>query len=321
MGRRMSVLPLGMAAVAGGAGVAVAADLAVVLVGLRLRMLVAVDALERLVVAGIPMAGAAVRAPDAPVSAGVDGEVATVVIEGRPGPGARAVTVLAGGRESGPSMVRIRRPVEVALMARHAVPWRARVAAIRVATAAVRAAMRAGQRESGGVVIERGRSPGAGGMAVLAGGRKSGVARCGRVVFCPMAGHAVGGRPREAAIDVAASAGGALVGAGEGEAGLAVVDAGGGAPGRGRVAVLAVGREPGGPMIWVRRAVVVCSMAREAVGGGSGETAIDVAASAGGALVGAGEGEAGLAVVDVGGGAPGRGRVAVLAVGREPEVR
>ncbi len=137
------------------------------------------------------------------------------------------------------------------------------------------------------------------------------------VVVRPMARETVGGGSGETAIDVAASAGGALVGAGEGEAGLAVVDVGGRAPGRGRVAVLAVGRETGGPVVRVRGAVVVRPMAGETVGRGSGEPAPDVAPSTVRALVGAGEREAGLVMVDVCGGAPGRRRVAVLAIGRE----
>src|SRR6186713_3248789 len=105
-----------MAAVAGGALVGVAGDAAVVLVHLGpIRVLVAEDALEDLVVACRDMAVGAAR-PAAAVLAGVDGEVAAVVVPAGGAPRARRVARLAIARERRGLVVGIRGALVVVLV-------------------------------------------------------------------------------------------------------------------------------------------------------------------------------------------------------------
>ena len=176
--------PRRVAAIAGRARIGVAGDVAVVRVGLRLvRMRVAVDALEGREVPGVLVAVAA-RRPATPVRAGVDREVAPVVVEVGPAPGARVVAVLARRREARRRVVRVGRAVVVRLMARVAVGRRAGVAAADVAGRAGDPRVRAGQREARLAVVEAGRLPGGRVVAGRAGRREAG-GRVVRVAWCP----------------------------------------------------------------------------------------------------------------------------------------
>jgi len=142
-----------------------------------------------------------------------------------------------------------------------------------------------------------------------------------RVVVSLVTRVAVGRRSREAAADMAARAVDTLMGAGEGEAGLVVVDAAGWPPGARAVARLAGAGQIRGRVIRTRRRVVVGLMAGVAVGRRSRELAAHVTAGAAHRLVRAGQGEAGRVVIDAGRRSPGAGRVAVLAAAREAPLR
>jgi len=106
--------------------------------------------------------------------------------------------------------------------------------------------------------------------------------------------------------------------AGQREAGLGVVERGGGPTGC-VVASGAVGREAGGLVVRVRRVVVVGLVTRYARGLREVEIAIHVARRASQADMRAGQREASLGVVKGGGGPVGRS-VASGAVGREPSL-
>jgi hypothetical protein len=129
------------------------------------------------------------------------------VVKGCIVPRGGSVALLAGRRETGLYVVRIRRAVEILHMARRTVGGSAHKLAIDVALRAGDRRMRARQRELGkGVVIERGRIPGAGVVARLAPGRES-CLRMRRIVGLVEVRHvtadAGGRRPHELSARVA----------------------------------------------------------------------------------------------------------------------
>ena len=167
-----------MATVTSSGRINVAANSSVVRIGRCLRVRMAVDASEHLVVGRVRMAISATR-PDLVMRAGVNRELA--MRESGAGPCCRCVAVRAGGRKSGRRVVRVVGGRVFGLMARVAVRRRARKDVVHMAACAGRVDVRAGERELGGAVIECGRRPGCSGVAHLAGLGKS-RGRMGRIV-------------------------------------------------------------------------------------------------------------------------------------------
>ena len=242
-----------------------------------------------------------------------------VVGEGRGPPGVDVVAGVALGGESGRDVVGVLDRLVVGLVAGEAVGGRPRVLAAHVATSAVHLLVRPGQGEPGPAVIEGGGTPGAGGVAGHAGRGESGrdVVRSLRgLVRGLVAGEAVRGRARVLAAHVALGAIHALVGAREGESGLAMVGEGRGPPGVDVVAGVALGGESGRDVVGVLDRLVVGLVAGDAVGGRARVLAAHVATSAVDLLVRPRQGEPGPAVIE-GGGPPGSRGVAGHAGGRE----
>ena len=90
------------------------------------------------------------------------------VVEGGARPCRRGVAGLAGGREPGSRVVRIRSGLVVALVTGEAVGWNRCVVIVHVATGARHSRVLSSQGEWRVVVIKRGRNPGRGVVAHLA---------------------------------------------------------------------------------------------------------------------------------------------------------
>jgi len=148
-------------------------------------------------------------------------ETGGVVIEGRRLPGGRAVAALAGGRKTG--MARVARAVVVGLMAGETVRWRAGVSA-RVARGAWGRAMRAGELETGRVVVEGRRLPGGDAVTVLAGRREAAVTRVAGAVVARLVAREAIARRAGVGRAVAVDAAGGTVRSAEREAGVVVVE-------------------------------------------------------------------------------------------------
>ena len=148
----LSAAAVFVAAVAIHAVVHVPADALVLVIGLIFR--VAIRALKDAVIAWIGVADGAHSIRSAVVG------VEPGVIEGRAQPTAGAMARGTGCRKTCRNVIRIRRAAIVLRMAAVAVGRQRRVVVVYVATGAGRARVRAGQRETRVVVIERRLRPG-----------------------------------------------------------------------------------------------------------------------------------------------------------------
>ncbi len=188
--------------------------------------------------------------PTARMGPRVDGEPG--VIEDCSQPGCRGVAGRAGRWKVRRHMVGIVGAQVIRLVTRVAVGGRALVYAVDVTLRARHGDVRAGQRESGLVMVELRSLPGAGGVADLAVGGKASrlVVRIGgAVVVIEVARHARGRQVGEVPIHVAGDAGERSVLAGERELRLGVVEASR-SPSAGRMANRAIGRKSGQPCGW-----------------------------------------------------------------------
>ena len=236
-----------------------------------------------------------------------------------------AMARLASLRESGRSMRRIRGAVEIGQVAADAgrVGRRQIVIAVHVALGALQRGVGAGQRESGGRVVEGRIAPGRGGVALLAGLReiRLHVIGVGRALeISQMAAHACRVRRRQVviAIHVALRALQCRMGACQGKSGGGVIK--GRARPRGRGVALLTGlRESGSDVIRIRGALEIFQVAADAGGVGAGQIVVIVHVALGAlhGSMGAGQGESGGGVIK-GRAGPGGRAVALLAGLREP---
>lgn len=156
------------------AGVDVVPDLAMFVVHFGFAVLVAVQATEYGVVRGVGVAFAA-GVPPASVRTTVNGEG---MVERCAGPAARNVAGLAGGREAGRHVIRIRNVLILDLMTGIAACRSAPVHAVHMAISAIHLLVCAGERKCGLAVIESRVLPLARVMAELAVLREP----CGQVI-------------------------------------------------------------------------------------------------------------------------------------------
>lgn len=184
-----------------------------------------------------------------------------------------------------------------------------------------RSDVRAGQSECRlRVVIEGGAGPVRGRMTRLAVLRKSGrhvIRILGRLIFLQMAGGARGSEALVHAARMTLRAGCRDVRSGQSECRLRVVIERGARPVCSRVTRLAVLRESGGGVVWIRGRLIFLQMARRTVCGQTLVNAARMTLSAGCRDVRACQSERRLRVVIECGSRPVRGRMTQLAILRE----
>lgn len=245
-------------------------------------------------------------------------ETCGVVIERRAGPLRRVVARLARGGEAAGCVIRIRRLLEFGQMAGGAGGAQAGELAVHVAGGAGGRCMFAGQREAGGVVIERCAGPLRRCMAGFAG--------CGEVrrrmvwTGClleigQMASGAGRAQSGELAVDVAGGAGGGGMFAGQREARGAVIERGG-LPLCRCMARFTGGGKARGRVVRIGRLLEVRQVTGGARGGEAGIPAAGMALRAGRCGVLPCEREFVLAVIELRAG-PLAGGVAYAAIGGE----
>ncbi len=210
-------------------------------------------------------------------------EAGPVVIERGSLPLRRRVACGAVLREAGGRVIGIGRLLIIGQVAGNTGGGKAPVEARRMTLSACSLRVRAGQREAGPVVIERGPFPlrrGVARGAVLrkAGGRVIGTGRL--LIIGQVAGRALSGSGGVCARRMALSACGLRVRAGQREAGPVVIERGS-LPLRRRVACGAVLREAGGRVIGIGRLLIIGQVASRALGCGPGVCARRVALGAG----------------------------------------
>jgi len=255
--------------------------------------------------------------PLAVVRAGVNREPR--VSKCRSGPSRRGVARLASRRKSSRDMIRVGRVPILRCVTGVAIRGRIRVVAVQVAIRARDGCVRAGQRETGDVVIESRRLPG--GRVVAHSTRlwESGlhVVRVRRTrEIRQMAGRARGAQTGEDAVHMACGAGNRDVRAGQWEICGVMVERSS-RPGRCGVACRAVRREAGLDVIGIGGTVEIRQVAADAGLRRARESPVDVAGLAAHAHMRAGERETGHGVVIKARAGPSGSRVAVLAGGRE----
>jgi hypothetical protein len=221
------------------------------------------------------------------------------VIKGRIAPARGCVALLAGLREVGLHVIRVRRAVEIGQVAADAGGVRGGqvVVVIDVALGALQGRVRAGQREAGGRVIEGRARPGRRVMALLAGlreARRHVIRVGGALEIGQVAADArrIRGGQVVVVIDVAMGALQGRVRAGQREAGGRVIE-GRARPGRRVMALLAGLREARRHVIRVGGALEIGQVAADArrVRGGQVVVVIDVATRAGNGRMGSSEWE------------------------------
>lgn len=174
-----------------------------------------------------------------------------IVVKRRGLPGRRGVATLAGLRESGLHMVRIRCLLEIGEVTAHARCWRPGEFPSDVASVAIQRNVSTGQCEASELkMIKLGAQPGIGTMALFASGGKAGghvTWTRGRLILLGMAGIALRGQTLKLSGSRSFVAGGTIqgcVGSHQGKAVLVLVDLlGGNLPALYAVALLAAGAE------------------------------------------------------------------------------
>jgi len=241
------------------------------------------------------------------------------VIEGGSVPIGRGVALGAEQREPGRDVIRIVRALIVVQVTGGTGGAQRRVLAARMALLAGDGGVRAGQRESGRVVIERGRRPIRSGVAELAGLRKTGrgvIRAGGGLEIFQVAGDAIGADVGEVAVGVALQARHGSVRSGQGERRHAMVERSP-QPARGVVAGGAIVRESRRHVIGVGGFGEVSEVTTRAVRRNALVAVAGVASVTGERQVRAGESEVCVAGMIETGGLPAVRRVAVFAGRRE----
>lgn len=153
-----------MAFVAGGTEILIIIFLRVFVVHVSLIVLVTQNALKDCVVCRLNMAGGAIIPPDSSMRARCDREILRVMIPVCGCPPIGRMTGLAGVREIGRRMVRIRGSIIVSLVARKAGRWGTAIRS-RMTGDTGRGDVLARQREGRGVVVKCRRQPSSRGVA------------------------------------------------------------------------------------------------------------------------------------------------------------